>query len=297
MGRLGIFVERYTISSSDDMNSLMRLIQVARKLGHQADFLFRPDMYKIPEYDAIYIRALTDPLNSAYVASRTAELHGIRVIDDPDSIRICCDKVNMYRHLINRNIPIPETRIIDEVEISSSVGQETLDELGSPVVLKAPNSSFSMYVEKASTPTEFVAVAKRFLRRADRVIAQRFVQSAFDWRVGVMGGEPLYVCKYVIPRKRWKILTYTAEGKTVFGAVNAMPLKDVPMSLLETAVGAAKAVGNGLYGVDLKQMDDRYIVIEVNDNPTINAGEEDQLNGDLYERLVRFLLPAGGSNG
>lgn len=296
MARLGIFVERYTISSSYEMNALMRLIQVARKLGHRADFLFRPDMYKIPEYDAIYIRALTDPLNSAYVASRTAEMHGIRVIDDPASIRICCDKGNMYRRLMNQNIAIPETCIIDEDDVNISLGKEVLEKLGVPIVLKAPNSSFSMYVEKASTPEEFVSVAKRFLRRADRIIAQRFVQSSFDWRVGVMGGEPLYVCQYVIPKKRWKILTYTAEGKTVYGAVKAMPLKEAPAELLDLAVKAANAVGKGLYGVDLKQTNNHFVVIEVNDNPTINAGDEDLVNGDLYERLINFLLPSGGSN-
>lgn len=296
MGRLGIFVERYTISSSDEMNSLMRLIQVARKLGHRADFLFRPDMYKIPDYDALYIRALTDPLNSAYVAARTAEMHGIRVIDDPASIRICCDKVNMYRHLMNHGIAIPDTIIIDEDDVSLSLGREVLDKLGSPAVLKAPNSSFSMYVEKASTPEEFVSVSKRFLRRADRVIAQKFVQSSFDWRVGVLGGKPLYVCQYVIPRKRWKILTYTAEGKTVYGAVKAMPLESVPPALLDLAVKAANAVGGGLYGVDLKQANEHFVVIEVNDNPTINAGEEDQVNGNMYERLMEHLLPGGGNN-
>ncbi|HET6453120.1 MAG TPA: RimK family alpha-L-glutamate ligase, partial [Armatimonadota bacterium] len=173
MGQLGIYVERYTISSSDEMNSLMRLSQVGRRLGHRVDFLFRPDMYKIPEYDAIYIRALTDPLNSAYVASRTAEMHGLLVVDDPDSIRICCDKVSMYRHLMRHGVPIPETEIIDENEISLELGQRLLDRFGDPVVLKAPNSSFSMYVEKASTPREISTIARRFLRRSDRVLAQR----------------------------------------------------------------------------------------------------------------------------
>jgi len=292
MGQLGIYVERYTISSSDDMNALMRLSQVARKLGHRVDFLFRPDMYKIPEYDAIYIRALTDPLNSAYVASRTAEMHGLRVIDDPDSIRICCDKVNMYRHLMAADVPIPGTRIIEEDEISLDLGRELLAELGDPVVLKAPNSSFSMYVEKVSTPQEFVTVAKRYLRRSDRILAQRFVKSTFDWRVGVLGGEPLYVCQYVIPRKRWKILTHTPDGRTVVGPVKPMKLTEVPSALLKTAVRAADAVGKGLYGVDLKQTGDDFVVIEVNDNPTINAGEEDRASSELYERLVTFLLPS-----
>ena len=292
MGLLGIYVERYTISSSDDMNSLMRLSQVARKLGHRMDFLFRPDMYKIPEYDAIYIRALTDPLNSAYVAARTAEMHGLRVIDDPDSIRICCDKVNMYRHLMRKDVPIPTTRIVEEDEVSLDLGRFLLKELGDPIVLKAPNSSFSMYVEKASTPQEFVTVARRFLRRSDRLLAQRFVKSTFDWRVGVLGGEPLYVCQYAIPRKRWKILTHTPDGRTVVGPVKAFKLSDVPPALLQTAVAAADAVGKGLYGVDLKQTGDSFVVIEVNDNPTINAGEEDRASAELYERLISYLLPA-----
>ncbi|UCE25986.1 MAG: RimK family alpha-L-glutamate ligase [Candidatus Zixiibacteriota bacterium] len=274
------------------MNALMRLSQVARKLDHRVDFLFRPDMYKIPEYDAIYIRALTDPLNSAYVAARTAEMHGIRVIDDSDSIRICCDKVNMYQHLIKGSVPIPQTRMIDRHQIGPALARQMFDELGQPVVIKAPNSSFSIYVERASTVEEFLSAARRFLRRADRVVAQQFIQSEFDWRVGVLDGEPLYVCKYVIPKRRWKILTYTPDGKTVYGPVKGIPLDEAPTGLIQCALNAARAIGKGLYGVDLKQHGDGFLVIEVNDNPTINAGDEDQVNGELYERLVNFLLPA-----
>ena len=294
MGQIGIYVERYTISSSDEMNSLMRLSQVARKLGHRVDFLFRPDMYKIPEYDAIYIRALTDPLNSAYVASRTAEMHGIRVIDDPDSIRICCDKVNMYQHMIRGKVPIPETRVVNRQDIRPQTSQRLFRELGNPVVIKAPNSSFSMYVERATTVEEFLSVSRHFLRRADRIVVQQFVQSSFDWRVGVINGEPLYVCQYVIPKRRWKILTHTPDGRTVYGPVKSVPLEKAPAGLIKCAVKAANAVGNGLYGVDLKQHNTGYVVIEVNDNPTINAGDEDQANGELYERLIKFLLPEKG---
>ncbi len=292
MGQLGIYVERYNISSSREMNALMRLSQEARKQGHRADFLFRPDMYKIPEYDAIFIRALTDPLNSAYVASRTAELHGIRVIDDPDSIRICCDKISMYRHLIRGGIPIPETRVIERDEISDDLIKRHLAELNIPVVLKAPNSSFSMYVEKAENEKEFLDIAKHFLRRADRIVVQRFIKSSFDWRVGVLAGEPLYVCQYIIPKRHWKILTHTTGGRVIDGGVNAIPLDKAPAKLIECAIGAANTIGRGFYGVDVKQVGDKYIVIEVNDNPTINAGDEDQINGELYERLIRYLLSA-----
>jgi glutathione synthase/RimK-type ligase-like ATP-grasp enzyme len=296
MGKIGVYVERYTISSSDEMDALMRFAQVARRLGHRADFLFRPDMFKIPEYDAIFIRALTDPLNSSYVASRTAEVHGIKVIDDPNSIVVCCDKVNMYGHLQRANVRIPDTVFLDEHELTVERGEQLLDELGTPLVMKAPNSSFSMYVDRASTPDEFIKVGKRFFRRSDRIVIQRFVKSEFDWRVGVLGGEPLYVCQYIMPKKQWKILTYTANGRAIVGEVRAIDLDQVTPLLLQRAVEAAGAIGNGLYGVDLKQVEDDFIVIEVNDNPTIIAGDEDQKAGNLYARLVRYLMNDAGTN-
>ena len=290
MGKIGIFVERYTMSDSEVMNALMRISQVAYHMGHRTEFIFRPDMWKIPEFDAIYIRATTDPLNSSYVTSRTAELHGIRVIDDSESIRICCDKVNMYTHLMKASVPIPETRFIKPNELNWKRGKELLDELGKPLVLKAPNSSFSIYVDRASTPNEFVKIGKRYLRRAERVVVQKFIRSEFDWRVGVLGGEPLFVCQYTIPRKQWKVSSYTQQGREIYGPVKGVPLKKASPKMIKTALEAAAAIGKGLYGVDLKQVGNDYVIIEVNDNPTIAHGEEDQEAPDIYKKIVKFLL-------
>ena len=272
------------------MGALMKLGQVAHMLGHRLDFLFRPDMYKIPGYDAIFIRALTDPLNSSYVAARLAQMNGLRVIDDPESIYICCDKVNMYRHLQDKNVPMPETQFLIESDLNHATGARLLESMGAPLVLKAPNSSFSMYVEKVATPEEFVAVGTRYLRRADRVVAQKFVRSQFDWRVCVLAGEPLFVCQYMIPKKRWKIMTYTDAGRAIYGEVKGIPTSEADPELIDVAVQAAAAIGTGLYGVDLKQTDDGYLVIEVNDNPTINQDEEDQEAPELYEKLITYLV-------
>lgn len=290
MGRIGIYVERYTISNSDEMNALMRFAHEARRLGHRADFLFRPDMFKIPECDAIFIRAMTDPLNSSYVAARTAEMHGIPVLDQPESIMVCCDKVNMYRHLVKAGVPMPETVFLTEDDVTAKGAEELFETLGRPLVLKAPHSSFSMYVDRASDSNEFLTIGKRYFRRSDLIVAQRFTSSEFDWRVGVLDGEPLYVCRYLIPKRRWKILTYTAEGRAVYGPIKALALQEADQALIDCALAAADSVGKGLYGVDLKQVDDRYLVIEVNDNPTIIVGDEDQKAGDLYGRIIRYLL-------
>jgi len=290
VARIGVFIERYTISSSGEMNALMRFSQVARRMGHDVDYLFRPDILKIPQYDAILIRALTDPLNTSYVAARIAELHRKPVIDDPDSIYICCDKVNMYRRLLDAGVPMPDTRFIYEEDLNLDQGSALLKELGKPLVLKAPNSSFSLYVERVQSADEFCKVGRRFLRRADALVVQRFLRSKFDWRVGLLNGEVLYVCQYTIPRKYWKIMTYNGHGQPEYGPVKAFDIHAVDPNLLKTAADAARAIGKGFYGVDLKQIDRDYLVIEVNDNPTIEAGEEDAKNPELYERIISYLV-------
>ncbi len=294
MADIGVYIERYTLARSEEVGALMKLGQVAHRLGHRLDFLFRADMYKIPEYDAIYIRALTDPLNSSFVAARLAQLNGLRVIDDPESIIICCDKVNMYRHLQTHMVPIPDTVYLKESDLTLEKGASLFKSFGNPIVLKAPNTSFSMYVERVHTAEEFVKVGKKYLRRADRVVAQGFVQSQFDWRVGVLAGEPLYVCQYLIPKKRWKILSYTDTGREIYGNVKGFDLDKVNPKLLDTAIRAGAAIGNGLYGVDLKQVGDEFVVIEVNDNPTIAEDEEDQKAPQVYERLVKYLVGEWG---
>jgi hypothetical protein len=46
-----------------------------------------------------------------------------------------------------------------------------------------------LYVERVSTPQDFVRVGKRSLRGADRVVVHKFAQSEFDWRVGVLAND------------------------------------------------------------------------------------------------------------
>ena len=50
-------------------------------------------------------------------------------------------------------------------------------------------------------------------------------------------------------------------------------------------------MGDGLYGVDLKQDGDKIVVMEVNDNPSIDSGVEDAVLGDqLYMDILTELV-------
>jgi glutathione synthase/RimK-type ligase-like ATP-grasp enzyme len=55
------------------------------------------------------------------------------------------------------------------------------------------------------------------------------------------------------------------------------------------ALKACDVIGNGLYGVDVKEHDDNYVVVEVNDNPSIYSGYEDYRNKDLYGKIIQYL--------
>jgi glutathione synthase/RimK-type ligase-like ATP-grasp enzyme len=139
---------------------------------------------------------------------------------------------------------------------------EIFDELGKPVVIKAPYTSFSKYVEKAACETSFRDVAKRFFKKSDVLAIQKFTPTEFDCRVGVLNNDVHYVCKYMITKGRWKhgaklrgkptfIWGRTAAGKRKYAP--APPKVD-----LKAAVS-----WQSLYGVDIKEVDGEFVVVEV----------------------------------
>jgi glutathione synthase/RimK-type ligase-like ATP-grasp enzyme len=288
LGNLGVFVDRQTLGNAEQLNALLRIRDTAERMGHSLSFIFPVDIKRIARLDGLFIRSRTDPMNISFVAAKMAEFHGIPVIDDPDSIQICSDKINMYLHMMQREVPIPETLFLDKKGITSTHLNAVLDRLGTPVIVKEPSTSFSARVEKVETVTDFLRIARRFFKLSDWIVAQAFVESQFDWRVGILNGEVLYACKYIIPTESFKIQA-TVNGHIVYCAVKSVPYERVPSHIVDVAVQAARAVGPGLYGVDIKEKDEQVYVIEVNDNPSLESGE-DEYYPLIYEKIITHLL-------
>jgi len=288
MSRLGIFVDRKTLSNSEQLNALIRCRDVAEELGHDVDFIFPVDISKIPKMDALFIRARTDPMNITYVAARMAKFHGIPVIDDPESIQICSDKINMYSHLMKKNVSLPRTIFLSRNDLSVEHVSHLFDEMGSPLVVKEPSTSFSLRVEKVHTVAEFFKVARRFIRMSDWIVVQQFIESKYDWRVGVLDGKLLYACKYTIPSVTFKIQA-SVNGHLIYCGVESVPPDCVPPPFIQLGIDAANAIGRGLYWVDIKNNNGDACVIEVNDNPSLESGE-DTCYPLVYHTIVSHLL-------
>jgi glutathione synthase/RimK-type ligase-like ATP-grasp enzyme len=290
VSKIACFVEKYNFSDPREEAALQNFKHAAENTGHQFNFLFKENIQEIPKYNAIFIRATTDPLYTAYIVSRTAWELGLKVIDDPESIQICANKIHQYALLEKFNVPHIPTVFLNKDELHHKKITEIFDTLGKPVVIKAPYTSFSRFVEKAACETSFREVAKRYFKRSDILAIQKFTPTTFDWRVGVLNNEVLYVCKYLIPKGKWKHgAKLRGKPTVVWGRTVSLKKQNAPAKIKEVALQACKVVGKGLYGVDIKEVNGEPVVVEVNDNPSIYAGYEDLRDKDLYTKIINYL--------
>jgi glutathione synthase/RimK-type ligase-like ATP-grasp enzyme len=279
---LAILVNEHEPTPPSDAAAIRRFIRAAEALDFAVEVIDKDDYGRLAEFDALFIRETTGVNHHTFRFARRAAAEGLVVIDDPESILRCGNKVYLAELLERHQVPTPKTLIISE-ETAGSAGLA----IGFPCIVKQPDSSFSQGVVKAENETEFAAATERLFKGSELLIVQEFLPTAFDWRVGVLDREPLFVCKYFMAREHWQILDHSRSGEEVFGRVRTLALDEAPAEVVRAAVRAAKLIGDGLYGVDLKEVGGRIVVIEVNDNPSIDAGYEDKLLGmELYDRIM-----------
>ena len=188
--------------------------------------------------------------------------------------------------MTSNKIPVPKSTIISKDKATPDT-----EKLEFPFILKEPDGAFSRGVKKVKNEEELKALLKGFFKGSELLIAQEFMPTPFDWRVGIINNEPLYVCRYYMARDHWQIVNWKEGDKHVEGNADTLAVEQAPVGLLQTALKATKLIGNGLYGVDIKEVNGKFYVIEVNDNPNIDSGVEDKIiKNKLYERIMEIML-------
>jgi glutathione synthase/RimK-type ligase-like ATP-grasp enzyme len=199
----------------------------------------------------------------------------------------CTNKVYLNELMLANKVPVPPTVMIAGVGDLEQAAQI----LGFPLVLKIPDGAFSLGVKKANDFQELRTLATQWLEESDLLIAQKFMPTKYDWRVGVLGGQPLFALHYLMAKKHWQIVNHDRAGKPDQGGIKTFTLKSAPADVVETAVRAARCIGDGLYGVDLKETEHGVFVMEVNDNPNLDHGCEDTGEKDeVWVRLTQWFL-------
>jgi len=284
---LAILANPQETAPPSDADALQRFIQAANRAGFNAELITRDDYSRLAEFDALFIRETTAVNHHTYRFARRAHAEGLVVIDDPWSILRCTNKVYLAEMLAHNRIRAPRTLVLHSENL-----RDAAKAFGLPCILKQPDSSFSLGVVKAETEDELRAKAAQMLDKSDLIIAQEFVPTEFDWRVGVLAGQPLYACKYFMAEHHWQIYNHAGQSEDDrYGMTETVPVEDVPPAVLKSAIRIARLIGNGLYGVDIKERDGIAYVIEINDNPSIDQGIEDEVLGArLYERIMQEFL-------
>lgn len=268
-----------------DPKALQKFVKAFEKKGFKVSLIQNKDKPDVNNYDALFIRETTNVTHHTYRMARSAEIERLVVIDDPDSIVRCTNKVFLEQLLERLDIPRPKSVILDEKRYKEQRGK-----IQFPCVIKQPDSAFSQGVHKASDQDELDRIVESLFEKTELLIIQEFVPTDFDWRIGILGGEVVYACKYFMARNHWQIYK-TEEGKIDEGGFASVDPKLLDDRVVKVALKVAKEIGNGLYGVDLKQKGDEVYFIEINDNPSIESGVEDKhLGAALYDKIADHFL-------
>jgi glutathione synthase/RimK-type ligase-like ATP-grasp enzyme len=282
---LAILVNPEEKSPPSDPKAIQKFVDAAEKLGFSVELITRDDYSRIGEFDALFIRETTAVDHHTYRFASRATSEGMAVIDTPKAILRCANKVYLAEVLQLAKINTPKTIIVHSDNL------DTLEkELGLPCVLKLPDSSFSVGVKKVETSAQLKAEVDRMLSESELVIAQEYLPTNFDWRIGILDGKPLFACQYFMAKGHWQIYNWHGEKEDIMGEYATIPVEHAPPAIVEAALKATNLIGDGLFGVDLKEIDGKPYLIEVNDNPNIDVGVEDNvLKEELYLRIIQAL--------
>ncbi len=265
--------------------ALKKFKKAGEDTGFYVEFITKKDYHRMNEYDALFIRETTKVNDHTYEFSRYAYAEGLVVIDDPWSILRCSNKLFLYEKMTKAKVLMPKSCIL----IKGSDPMNQVERFMFPIVLKQPDSAFSKGVHKVDNRNELEIKLKELFKTSEMVVAQEFLKSDFDWRIGVLDNKPLYACKYFMAKNHWQIINWDTVSIDS-GDFETLPVEKVPEPVLDLALKAASQIGNGLYGVDIKEINGQVYLIEVNDNPSIDAGIEDLVLGDiLYLKIMQFI--------
>jgi glutathione synthase/RimK-type ligase-like ATP-grasp enzyme len=283
---LAILVHPEDKNPPSDEKAIQKFIKAGDQAGFNVELITRNDFGEIIQYDALFIRETTFVNHHTFRFAKKAQSLGLAVIDDPDSILKCTNKVYLNELLTANKILTPKSYVIGKKDAVLP------EKLGYPFILKQPDGAFSKGVFKINSEQEYRNVCTEMFQKSELLIAQEFLPTAFDWRVGIIDGQVLYVCKYFMASEHWQIVNWNSNQKQLQeGEVEAITVDQAPSGLLKTALRATSLIGRSLYGVDMKEVEGKFYVIEINDNPNIDSGIEDKILKDkLYSTIMEVFL-------
>lgn len=240
------------------------------------------DLAALGRCDVVLLRCLSQ--TRALALARVAQAGGATVLNPPQVIETCGDKLATNAALAAAGVPTPRTGAGFTVEAVL----ELCERFGYPVVLKPVVGSWGRMVSKLSDrdAVEAVLAHKEALGGPSHKVfyVQEYIaKPGRDIRAFVVGDRTVAAIYRYSPH--W--ITNTARG----GRAENCPLTE---ELAELALRAARAVGGGMVAVDLVESARGLLVVEVNHtmefrNSVDTTGVD--LPGLIVDHAVSLAVP------
>jgi [lysine-biosynthesis-protein LysW]---L-2-aminoadipate ligase len=231
-----------------------------------------------PRFDAVLGRSVSQQRTTHLLA--WFDRWGIPVINHPDTLNTCNDKLLTSSALAQAGLPQPRTRVAFSVDMA----MDALDELGYPAVIKPAIGSWGRLLGRINSRDS----ARSLLEHKQRlgsfhhgtIYLQEYVEKAGrDIRSFVIGGQTVAA----IYRSSDHWITNTARGAE---ATNCPVTPEID----ELSLRAAEAVGGGILAVDLFEHPERGLLLnEI--NATMEFRNSIHTTGvDIPAQIVNFTL-------
>jgi hypothetical protein len=129
--------------------ALRRFERAAEKVGFGVERITKEDFNRLAEFDALFLRETTWVNHHTFRFAQRAQAEGLVVVDDPQSIIRCTNKVYLAEALQMQGLPMPNTVIVNRNSLADVPAK-----VGLPCVLKYPDGAFSLGVKKCETEEE-----------------------------------------------------------------------------------------------------------------------------------------------
>ncbi len=229
------------------------VVDVLRSCGHHVDVL-RPngtvtDLWEllptdVARYDAFVLKTVSEGPGLSLLAA--AEAAGVTTINDHRAIRLARDKAVAAVRARAAGIPFPKTWFASKSALLDQIPADTY-----PLVVKPNNGSSLKDVYRVDSPEE---LARLDIDDGSRMLAQPY-----------------------LPNPGYDVKLYNT-GDEVFATVKRSPLhpgadvgeEQVPVTpeLRNLARAVGRVFGLDIYGIDVVETDEGWVVLDVNDFPS-----------------------------
>lgn len=196
--------------------------------------------------------------------AKELENKGVKVLNSSEAIKICDSKILTYLYLKDKNILMPETKILpfkfsnlqyDDFSFLNGINSF-------PLVLKEEFGSQGQQVSLIYNKEEIIA---KLNKSSQRFLIQEYIEcDGRDIRVFVCNKKALCAMERHNPKDFRSNCFSGGKGKEVV----------LDKNMAKIAEKATKALRLDFAGVDLINKDGKYYLIEVNSNPLINHIEK-----------------------